>query len=250
MRQLRTLLQNPKWIKRVIDVDGDKAGILHILALNFNALYVREVVSILAKAGIDIDRKSGQTGELPLHLATLYGNVEMVKGLLDNGARIDLSDIRGFTPLKAAREMCKPHEEQDFKIQMFSIVREAQSIGNTSQDVEKEPTCNQVLKLLQEAHQKSHGNLSNASLQTQDEKLRSRGQHSPLIFLRTIEHFLVVLFVPLKSGKRFFGKRGGQTNIRICVESGAWMPNLMLREPSNSNQHSSRRIAVMLLERS
>ncbi len=98
MRQLRTLLQNPKWIKRVIDVDGDKAGILHILALNFNALYVREVVSILAKAGIDIDRKSGQTGELPLHLATLYGNVEMVKGLLDNGARIDLSDIRGFTP--------------------------------------------------------------------------------------------------------------------------------------------------------
>lgn len=130
---------------------------------------------------------------------------------------------------------------------MFSIVREAQSIGNTSQDVEKEPTCNQVLKLLQEAHQKSHGNLSNASLQTQDEKLRSRGQHSPLIFLRTIEHFLVVLFVPLKSGKRFFGKRGGQTNIRICVESG---PNLMLREPSNSNQHSSRRITVMLLERS
>ena len=164
MRQLRTLLQNPKWIKRVIDVDGDKAGILHILALNFNALYVREVVSILAKAGIDIDRKSGQTGELPLHLATLYGNVEMVKGLLDNGARIDLSDIRGFTPLKAAREMCKPHEEQDFKIQMFSIVREAQSIGNTSQDVEKEPTCNQVLKLLQEAHQKSHGNLSNSRL--------------------------------------------------------------------------------------
>jgi len=79
-----------------------------------------------------------------------------LRGLLEHGARIDLTDWRGNTPLKAAKKCCD---------------------DDTSRDQYKNDTkpCHQVLKLLQEAQRKV---LEDISLQSKAETLRNRGNQA------------------------------------------------------------------------
>lgn len=71
-----------------------------------------EIVKILINAGTDVNRKTipGKPtlcfmrdarlkGETPLHRAAAYGNVTIVKMLLDAGAEPTMKDVNGDTPI-------------------------------------------------------------------------------------------------------------------------------------------------------
>jgi cytohesin len=71
-----------------------------------------EIVSTLIKAGIDVNKKTiaGKPtlcfmrdaylkGETPLHRAAAYGNVTIIKMLLDAGAEPSTRDVNGDTPI-------------------------------------------------------------------------------------------------------------------------------------------------------
>lgn len=71
-----------------------------------------EIVKVLIAAGIDVNKKTlaGKStlcfmrdaylkGESPLHRAAAYGNVAIIKMLLDAGAEVSMKDANGDTPL-------------------------------------------------------------------------------------------------------------------------------------------------------
>jgi ankyrin repeat protein len=60
-----------------------------------------EAISIALEAGLDIDAVDGR-GRTALHGAALQGYDEVVRALADFGARLDVADDEGFTPLDTA----------------------------------------------------------------------------------------------------------------------------------------------------
>lgn len=60
-----------------------------------------EAISIALEAGLDIDAVDGR-GRTALHGAALQGYDEVVRALADFGARLDVADNEGFTPLDTA----------------------------------------------------------------------------------------------------------------------------------------------------
>ena len=92
--------------KLVNDVDNDRMQIIHILALSGDQHRADEVVALLVGAGVDINTKSQNTQETPLQFAVIYKRVPMVRALLAHGARVDISDWRGDSPLPRARKNC------------------------------------------------------------------------------------------------------------------------------------------------
>jgi len=60
-----------------------------------------EAIKVCLEAGVDINAADGR-GQTALHGAALQGYDDVVRFLLKNGAKIDVKDNRGFTPIDAA----------------------------------------------------------------------------------------------------------------------------------------------------
>ena len=60
-----------------------------------------DTIRLLLAAGVDVDGVDGQ-GRAAAHGAAILGSTEVIKFLAQNGAKIDLKDRRGLTPLDAA----------------------------------------------------------------------------------------------------------------------------------------------------
>src|SRR5947209_1487551 len=61
-----------------------------------------DVASVLLRAGADIRARAGKDGETPLHIAAQRGATEIVKALLTAGAKVTDLDGRKRTPLHYA----------------------------------------------------------------------------------------------------------------------------------------------------
>ena len=62
------------------------------------------VASILASNGSELDSET-KAGYTPLHVASHFGSVQMVKFLLDQGqVRVDVQNELGYTPLHQAAQ--------------------------------------------------------------------------------------------------------------------------------------------------
>jgi hypothetical protein len=60
-----------------------------------------ETIRLLLQAGVDIDAQDNQ-GRTAAHGAAMWGYTDVIKFLAQNGAKLDLADKRGLTPLDAA----------------------------------------------------------------------------------------------------------------------------------------------------
>ena len=60
-----------------------------------------ETITLLLGAGVDVNAADG-AGRSALHGAAMWGLDQVVKFLAEHGARLDVKDKRGFTPLDAA----------------------------------------------------------------------------------------------------------------------------------------------------
>ena len=58
-----------------------------------------EMVELLIEYGANVNHQSTRSGQTPLHLAAKYGYVDVAKCLLAHGARVDIRDPSGLTPL-------------------------------------------------------------------------------------------------------------------------------------------------------
>lgn len=65
---------------------------------------VREHVSF----GTDLDSREPGNGSTPLIVASLYGQTEVMKILVENGANLDLQNNQGSTALHTAAFVCQP----------------------------------------------------------------------------------------------------------------------------------------------
>lgn len=79
-----------------------KKGIrpLHIATCKNNI----EIVRLLLEKGAKTHKQTVLDRHTPLFIASLCGNIEMVKLLLNAGANINIADIKGSTPLHVASE--------------------------------------------------------------------------------------------------------------------------------------------------
>ncbi|HSR05584.1 MAG TPA: ankyrin repeat domain-containing protein, partial [Bryobacteraceae bacterium] len=60
-----------------------------------------ETITLLLDAGVDVNAADG-AGRTALHGAAMWGLDQVVKFLAERGAKLDVKDKRGFTPLDAA----------------------------------------------------------------------------------------------------------------------------------------------------
>ncbi|KAI0266029.1 ankyrin repeat-containing domain protein [Russula aff. rugulosa BPL654] len=76
------------------------------------------MVQVLLEFGVDVNAQNsnrdtpldyasiqihGTDGETPLHLASEYGRIEIVRLLIEHGANVEAKDDEGRTPLDVAR---------------------------------------------------------------------------------------------------------------------------------------------------
>ena len=66
-----------------------------------------EMVKYIIDKGIDVNSTHRRSKFTPLMAAASYGRVSIVKLLIDNGAKKDLLDIKGFSAIDFARKMNK-----------------------------------------------------------------------------------------------------------------------------------------------
>jgi ankyrin repeat protein len=62
---------------------------------------INEAIAMLIEAGLDVNATNGR-GQTAAHGAALLGFDEVIGFLAENGARLDVEDSRGFTPLEVA----------------------------------------------------------------------------------------------------------------------------------------------------
>jgi len=68
-----------------------------------------ELCKLLVEAGADVNAQDHRSGETALQLAALYNQIETVRYLLEQGARADVADLDGYTPLIVAEK--RGHQE-------------------------------------------------------------------------------------------------------------------------------------------
>jgi len=92
-------LPTDEWLEAAMNVVGQNVYALVDLAISQARV---DVLDFLVKNGLNINIKIDARGSMPIHLAALAGNVETVKWLLDNGAKIDARSGKNETPLQMA----------------------------------------------------------------------------------------------------------------------------------------------------
>lgn len=88
-------------VKTIVEYDNVSTFCKLIRAGNF------EAVKAMVENGTDINRKS--TGLTPLMFAARYNKTDIVKLLIDKGAKLKVKSDNGFTALEYAK-MSKAHE--------------------------------------------------------------------------------------------------------------------------------------------
>lgn len=85
----------------VAAADEDKDTALHIAVMN-NLEACRALLSHISGSGVKAINLPGGDGESPLHQACAWGNVEIVRLLVDKGADCHMRNTEGWTPLHTA----------------------------------------------------------------------------------------------------------------------------------------------------
>lgn len=65
---------------------------------------VREIERLLASGGADVNAKTEHVEATPLHIAAVLGQIDVVRLLIERGARVDVFDFYRRTPLNGACE--------------------------------------------------------------------------------------------------------------------------------------------------
>lgn len=135
--RLQDLLADPDMKSLVNDRDGDKSGILHNVCLNKVSDQSSKIIEMLVEAGCNVDMKGGVAQETALSIACTYSKYEHVEALVKAGARVDISDCFGKTPLDHAREnfekrgkklLSKKRGSTDDAKKIYELVGEANSL--------------------------------------------------------------------------------------------------------------------------
>jgi ankyrin repeat protein len=90
---------------------GNFQGVTPLIALttssgtrnrNKNEQTVVAGIELLIGAGLDINQKGGNNGEMPLHTAARANWLDVVKFLVENGADLQAADNNGLLPIDYA----------------------------------------------------------------------------------------------------------------------------------------------------
>lgn len=92
--------------------------------LKDNEAVVEEIKRLIAE-GADVNHQRADSGRTPLHNAVLLNAPEIVRVLLDAGARLDIEGDKGLTPLEYARLLEANGPDWDFS-QMIRLLEEAE----------------------------------------------------------------------------------------------------------------------------
>jgi hypothetical protein len=103
---------NPNMLFKHPLPDMPAFGFLHIASMSG----ISEFTEFLLKKGADVNIEDGGDGWTPLHWAVFRHHPEMVKLLIENGARVDVVDKRGRTPMSIAKDL---GGEENEKIKKF-----------------------------------------------------------------------------------------------------------------------------------
>ncbi|KAI1841262.1 hypothetical protein JX266_012574 [Neoarthrinium moseri] len=117
-------------VQVLVDLGADYAakdrlgrGILHSCAVNGRGLVMRYLLESIPTLDVNVQ---GDRGETPLHDAVECNSEPVARILLAHGARTDIEDNSGLTPLRTARD-----NEQN---RMFELLRQARLRENEKKD--------------------------------------------------------------------------------------------------------------------
>ena len=87
----------------IFDFDDEGVGVLD-MAITYDNI---EMVKYILSKGIDINHTNRKSKLTPLMVATCYGRIDILKLLLEHGARKDMVDNKGLSAKDFARKMNK-----------------------------------------------------------------------------------------------------------------------------------------------
>lgn len=100
--------QEPDWLSQLFNLtdesarDGRGLNILHV-ACNFsNLALAKEVVEMAIRNKSELTSTTTMCGNSALHYAAYKGQAEVIELRITNGARPDVQNVRGLTPLHIA----------------------------------------------------------------------------------------------------------------------------------------------------
>lgn len=102
--KVESLLADLRKTGKPLPRDGDGKTLLHYAVQVYSSERVR-FVRMLLKAGVDVDGRAGEA-LTPLHFAARFDCPPCARELIGAGAKVDLSDNHGWTPIfEANREL-------------------------------------------------------------------------------------------------------------------------------------------------
>uniref|UniRef100_A0A1I8HSQ4 ANK_REP_REGION domain-containing protein n=1 Tax=Macrostomum lignano TaxID=282301 RepID=A0A1I8HSQ4_9PLAT len=108
-----------------------------------------EIVRILLSAAADPDRRNPNCprGSTPLHVAVIFGNIDVMSRLLNAGVNVDITDEVGFTPVHRAAESDRT-EAAAVLIRAGANVDSSSDAGVTPLHFAVWSDCKEIAKLL------------------------------------------------------------------------------------------------------
>lgn len=101
---LRSLFREPKYKSKGDVVDGDKCGLLVTLACKPSVVrdkdHAKEIIRIILDNGGDIDQRNSMQ-ETALGFAAHYNHMKIIAALVECGAKVNVTDWKGTTPVAA-----------------------------------------------------------------------------------------------------------------------------------------------------
>jgi hypothetical protein len=107
-----------------------EAGALYPLALSSPA-EAEEMLTLFLKRGVDINARSQKTDHqwTALHAVAAAGSPEQARLLIKHGARTDVRDSNGMTPIDVARSIQSKYPQQQKATDMLRILESAGQSG-------------------------------------------------------------------------------------------------------------------------